>query len=245
MLFKKINEQCIFIHIPKTGGNTVQQTFIENNMTYDKIVTRNSQDGFDRFEIEGEFTSRKHQTYRKYLSANASLADLKVYTCVRKPFERLLSFYFAAFRWVRKDLNTNKIIIPDTVEFKEKDFIDMVKKLPTCLFYLRIKDNSNDVPDQLTVMRTEQLEHDFMNIFSPLKLTLARNKTLFPELKSKVLLSKDLRTLVENSRSTTSGLFISIQEKENIIDDLVYQGLNDISNESNLLLIKYMGDFIL
>ena len=52
-------------------------------------------------------------------------------------------------------------------------------------------------------------------------------------------------TVVENSRSTTSGLFISIQEKENIIDDLVYQGLNDISNESNLLLIKYMGDFIL
>ena len=52
-------------------------------------------------------------------------------------------------------------------------------------------------------------------------------------------------TLVENSRSTTSGLFISIQEREKIIDDLVYQGLNDISNESKLLLIKYMGDFIL
>ena len=52
-------------------------------------------------------------------------------------------------------------------------------------------------------------------------------------------------TLVENSRSTTSGLFISIQERETIINDLVYQGLNDISNESKLLLIKYMGDFIL
>ena len=52
-------------------------------------------------------------------------------------------------------------------------------------------------------------------------------------------------TLVENSRSTTSGLLISIQEREKIIDDLVYQGLNDISNESKLLLIKYMGDFIL
>ena len=52
-------------------------------------------------------------------------------------------------------------------------------------------------------------------------------------------------TLVENSRSTTSGLLISIHEREKIIDDLVYQGLNDISNESKLLLIKYMGDFIL
>tara|TARA_B100001540_G_scaffold300714_1_gene306451 strand:+ start:46 stop:612 length:567 start_codon:yes stop_codon:yes gene_type:complete len=52
-------------------------------------------------------------------------------------------------------------------------------------------------------------------------------------------------TLVENTRSTTSGLFISIHEKENIINDLVYQGLEDISDESKLLLIKYMGDYIL
>ncbi len=52
-------------------------------------------------------------------------------------------------------------------------------------------------------------------------------------------------TLVENSRSTTSGLLISIQERETIINDLVYQGLNDISNESKLLIIKYMGEFIL
>ena len=52
-------------------------------------------------------------------------------------------------------------------------------------------------------------------------------------------------TLVENARSTTSGIFISIQEKENIINELVYQGLNDITNESTLLLKKYMGNFIL
>ena len=52
-------------------------------------------------------------------------------------------------------------------------------------------------------------------------------------------------TLVENARSTTSGLFISIQERENIINELVYQGLNDITNESKLLLKKYMGNFIL
>ena len=52
-------------------------------------------------------------------------------------------------------------------------------------------------------------------------------------------------TLVEASRSTTSGLYISIQEKENIINDLVYQSLNDLSDESKLLLTKYMGDYIL
>ncbi len=52
-------------------------------------------------------------------------------------------------------------------------------------------------------------------------------------------------TLVETSRSTTSGLYISIQEKEHIIDDLVYQSLSDLSYESRLMLLKYMGDFVL
>tara|TARA_Y100001970_G_scaffold56422_1_gene71485 strand:+ start:5756 stop:6322 length:567 start_codon:yes stop_codon:yes gene_type:complete len=52
-------------------------------------------------------------------------------------------------------------------------------------------------------------------------------------------------TLVEISRSTTSGLYITLNEKERIIDDLVYQCLSDLSNESKTLLFDYMDDFIL
>ena len=59
--------------------------------------------------------------------------------------------------------------------------------------------------------------------------------------------SRDLiaTTVVETSRSTTSGLYISIHEKENIINDLIYQSLNDLSSESNILIKKYMSAFIL
>tara|TARA_B100000965_G_C19543626_1_gene736743 strand:- start:868 stop:1437 length:570 start_codon:yes stop_codon:yes gene_type:complete len=52
-------------------------------------------------------------------------------------------------------------------------------------------------------------------------------------------------TLVEVSRSTTSGVYISLEEKEIIIDDLIYQSLLDISIETELLLTKYMADYIL
>ncbi len=52
-------------------------------------------------------------------------------------------------------------------------------------------------------------------------------------------------TLVETSRSTTSGLYISIHEKENIINDLIYQSLNDLSSDSNILLKQYMSQFVL
>lgn len=52
-------------------------------------------------------------------------------------------------------------------------------------------------------------------------------------------------TLVEVSRSTTSGLYISIQEKEKIINDLIYQSLVDLSDESKELILKYMSEFII
>ena len=52
-------------------------------------------------------------------------------------------------------------------------------------------------------------------------------------------------TLVETSRSTTSGVYISIQEKDNIIDDLIYRSLVDISNETKKLLTDYMNSYIL
>ena len=52
-------------------------------------------------------------------------------------------------------------------------------------------------------------------------------------------------TLVETSRSTTSGIYISIQEKDNIIDDLIYNSLIDISNETKKLLATYMANYLL
>ena len=52
-------------------------------------------------------------------------------------------------------------------------------------------------------------------------------------------------TLVETSRSTTSGIYISIQEKDNIIDDLIYNSLIDISNETKKLLTTYMANYLL
>ena len=52
-------------------------------------------------------------------------------------------------------------------------------------------------------------------------------------------------TLVETVRSTTSGIYISLQEREKIIGDLVYLSLLDLSLESHKLLRKYMGDYLL
>ncbi len=52
-------------------------------------------------------------------------------------------------------------------------------------------------------------------------------------------------TTVESKRTTTSGKYISIIEKEKIIDKLIWESLEAISNQSNVLLKKYMQDYIL
>ena len=52
-------------------------------------------------------------------------------------------------------------------------------------------------------------------------------------------------TLVEVSRSTTSGIYISIQDRDNIIDDLIYNSRVDVSKESKKLLINYMTNYLL
>ena len=49
---------------------------------------------------------------------------------------------------------------------------------------------------------------------------------------------------VESSRSTTSKKYISINETEIIISDLINNALNDFTKESMLLLTEYMREYI-
>ncbi len=49
---------------------------------------------------------------------------------------------------------------------------------------------------------------------------------------------------VENYRSTTSQKFISLNETENIINDLIFLTLKDFTNESKSMINLYMGKYI-
>ncbi len=60
----------IFVHVPKTGGNSVQDAL--RNYADDKLVALNSvQDGIERFSIQNEkFKSlHKHSALRDYQNA--------------------------------------------------------------------------------------------------------------------------------------------------------------------------------
>ena len=52
-------------------------------------------------------------------------------------------------------------------------------------------------------------------------------------------------TKVQTKRSTTSSVYISLNEKELIIDTMILEALKDLSSKSNELIKKHMSQFII
>ena len=50
---------------------------------------------------------------------------------------------------------------------------------------------------------------------------------------------------VETNRSTTSNKYISLNELDSIVDLLIFNSIQDLSNETKLLLNNYMGEYLL
>ncbi len=199
MIFNFNNQQRVFIHIPKTGGNTIQRTFINNGLTTDKIRIRGLQDGNDRFEITGEFTERKHQSLRKYIDICPELASVNITTCVRMPFERLVSFYFAPFRWAKRDPDTGEIFFPEDVKFSERLFCQLINKCAPGAKFLSTSMNEIIFPTDLTILKTESLDRDIKVEFPGLRISTAINVSPYRNQSKQILQSQYLRRLVEES----------------------------------------------
>lgn len=52
-------------------------------------------------------------------------------------------------------------------------------------------------------------------------------------------------TIIEVKRTTTSGMYISIQENDKIIDYLIYDSVSDFSKKANELINIYFKEFII
>ena len=90
----------LFLHVPKTGGNSVQDAL--RDCSDDRFVTLAShQDGVERFELRSDrYDTQKHSTLAGYRAQyGAPLFDsLFRFSCVRNPWDRVLSYYFSPHR---------------------------------------------------------------------------------------------------------------------------------------------------
>lgn len=93
-------KKFIFIHIPKTAGNSIQYAL--KKYSSDKFRFKN--DGINKFELVNKFLNdnSKHTKIFEYQNYY-NLENYYKITSVRNPWDRCLSFYF--FNNVNKKIN--------------------------------------------------------------------------------------------------------------------------------------------
>jgi hypothetical protein len=153
-------KRFLFVHIPKTAGNSIQSVL--RDYSEDELVAlRSEQDGVERFGLRNpKYKLKKHSTLAEYRAAlgETDFDNLYKFTCVRNPWDRMISLYFTptqnAAAWDRKRFR--KII---------------AKALPVS-DYLRLNDRENDPFENVNyIMRFENLVDDFRAVCRELAIS--------------------------------------------------------------------------
>lgn len=119
-----IRKKFLFIHVPKTGGNSIQN--ILRHYSEDEIVTRSGhQDGIERFEVSNsKYKVTKHSTLSHYKSVldSGTYRSLFKFATIRNPWDMMISYYFSPHRGV--------------TEWNRDDFISLAGGVPPLRHYI-------------------------------------------------------------------------------------------------------------
>ena len=164
-------KKFIFIHLPKTGGNSIQSILLKYSED-EMVLWHPMQDGVERFDVmNSELNTTKHATLQEYQKAlGLEFNTFYKFICVRNPWERLISNYFSP--------------IFEKTELDRDEFAEMVQKPDAQLKHYMGLDNCSSKSQFGNVdyiMRFESLEEDFHRVckeinVSPEKLP-HRNKS--------------------------------------------------------------------
>ena len=172
-----LKKNFLFIHIPKTGGNSIQNIL---SQYYDDliIIPTDNQYMMEDFEIKNKsFPSlSKHSTlmdYRRAINNDKKMEKIYKFTCVRNPWDRMISLYF--YRSAKRGV----------FKWSKRDFINMFDKnngMPnrTCFDYLTTRGGGNlsrlignnyklkqmlgIKPEVNFIIKFEHLQTDFDNV---------------------------------------------------------------------------------
>jgi hypothetical protein len=152
--YKDLN--LLFIHIPKTGGTSVEHYF---KKTYNQTLysTRvNNHILFEKFNIK---SSLQHLTFKNICEYKNTLEveinkDLKIITIVRNPYDRIISDLF--FYKLIKEKTTSDEVYKIITKYIYEDCHDN-HNIPQYQFLI---DNNNKIIPEVTIFRTETLTED-------------------------------------------------------------------------------------
>lgn len=159
-----LNKNILFIHIPKTGGTSIEKYLRNNYKEYLYSI------GPYNNLIPNDYCknhSLQHQEYKylyKYkdiLNININ-SELLIFTIVRNPYDRIISELF----WNYKKTNINKNSTKDDVYnillkyFMEGDKWDNHEKTQ----YSFLENENGEIVKNIIILKTENLEEEFKKI---------------------------------------------------------------------------------
>ena len=153
-------KRFLFVHIPKTAGNSIQSVL--RDYSEDELVAlRSEQDGVERFGLRNpKYKIKKHSTLAEYRRAlgNEQFRSLYKFTCVRNPWDRMVSYYFTPTQ------------SPET--WNRKKFQGIISKAVSVANYLRLGPREEDPFANVdSIMRFENLADDFRIVCSALDIS--------------------------------------------------------------------------
>jgi hypothetical protein len=153
-------KRFLFVHIPKTAGNSIQSVL--RDYSEDELVAlRSEQDGVERFGLRNpKYKIKKHSTLVEYREAlgNEQFRSLYKFTCVRNPWDRMVSYYFTPTQ------------SPET--WDRKKFREIIFKAASVADYLRLGPGEKDPLANVDyVMRFENLADDFCTVCAALDIS--------------------------------------------------------------------------
>jgi|GEM_PF-736801 len=150
-----LKHNFVFIHIPKTGGNSFQSV-VEPFTEDSRFKTGTYQDLRNRFAVSGPITTRKHCTSAEYIErlGMERFMNLKRVSFVRHPLSRAMSLYFSPSRWLRR--SAGRDLTP--ARFDKREFARLLNKMQTATSYLQY---NAELLDFDFLGRYESFDEDF------------------------------------------------------------------------------------
>lgn len=171
--FKTTKINLLYIHIPKTGGMSVEQYFYEK---YKIPKTYKTAYGYSHpdidfkvlFEKDQEFTLQ-HLTYQKYCKYGYLFdldildTNLNIITTVRNPYERIISDMFFFVVQTNITIDSTKKDIEDAIRLylNRTDYDYDNHRLPQYKFLI---DEDGNIPRNVVILKTEILRQEMQDV---------------------------------------------------------------------------------
>ena len=147
-----LKHNFIFVHIPKTGGNSIQNILMR--YSEDRIVSvAPHHDGIERFQIRSSgLNLHKHSTLSDY---QRELGEVRVrtmfkFTSVRNPWERMISLYFSPHS--------------RRTSWDRDEFINVVTRATSIAHHVSLRKDPDVFNKVDYIIRFEQLNEDFKKV---------------------------------------------------------------------------------